>query len=73
VASAQDRLADVDAAIEAVMKAGQAYRLLDGTEVTRANLETLRRMRQEIVADVTAADQGGLYRRISFGRAGGRV
>ncbi len=40
----------IDQAIEAIATGAQSYRLPDGTEVTRANLDSLRKLRREVEA-----------------------
>lgn len=61
-------LDEVNAAIRAVTVGGQAYRLPDGTMVTRGDLGRLMELRDALRADDRAAS-GGTYVRVAFGEA----
>lgn len=69
--SAGARLAQVDAAIEAVLSGGQSYKL-GSWSVTRADLAQLRAMRDELAAQVEREDSGGLLPRTWVARFDGR-
>lgn len=57
-----ERLAQVDAAIEAVLAGGQSYKL-GSQSVTRADLSQLRALREELAAAAAQEDSGGLLPR----------
>ena len=55
----QQRLAEVNQAIQAVLLGGQSYKL--GTRsVTRADLALLRKMRDDLAAQLQTEENGGL-------------
>ena len=57
--SPQQRLAEVNQAIQAVLLGGQSYKL--GTRsVTRADLALLRQMRDDLAAQLQQEDNGNL-------------
>lgn len=58
---------DVDNAIQAVLK-GQSYTLPDGTSVTRANLDSLRHLRDQLQAEAAEASRQSIYVPLSMGR-----
>lgn len=60
--TAKERLAQVDAAIAAVLAGGQSYRLGNQT-VTRAELAQLRALRDDLAAQSAQEDSGGLLPR----------
>lgn len=59
--TAKERLAQVDAAIEAVLAGGQSYRL-GNQSVTRADLSQLRALRDQLAAQAEQEDVGLLPR-----------
>lgn len=59
-------VSEIDGAIRQVLT-GQSYTLPDGTSVTRADLDKLRVMRQELLAEQQAASRKGSIRKIGFG------
>lgn len=66
-----ERLAQVDAAIEAVLAGGQSYRL-GSQSVTRADLSQLRALRDELAAAAAQEDGGGLLPRTWVAQFDGR-
>lgn len=66
-----ERLAQVDAAIEAVLAGGQSYKL-GSQSVTRADLSQLRALREELAAQAEREDGAGLLPRTWVARFGGR-
>lgn len=69
--SAGARLAQVDAAIEAVLAGGQSYKL-GSRSLTRADLSQLRALRKELAAQAEREDSGGLLPRTWVARFDGR-
>lgn len=55
-----ERLAQVDAAISAVLYGGQSYKLGDWS-VTRADLAQLRALRDDLAAQVSQENSGSLF------------
>ncbi len=66
-----DRLAQVDAAIEAVLAGGQSYKL-GSRSVTRADLSQLRALREELAAAAAQESGDGLLPRTWVARFDGR-
>jgi hypothetical protein len=73
--TAAEELAQINAAITAVTSAGQQTRQSDGTEVRRADLDTLLMRKRELQAVVDAQASGsggggggGSLRYVSIGR-----
>ncbi len=66
-----ERLAQVDAAIAAVLAGGQSYKL-GSQSVTRADLSQLRALREELAAQAEREDGGGLLPRTWVARFSGR-
>lgn len=66
-----ERLAQVDAAIEAVLAGGQSYKL-GSQSVTRADLSQLRALRDELAAQAAREDNSGLLPRVYVARFDGR-
>ena len=70
--------AQIDAAIESVLKGGQSVSLPDGSTFTFANLAELRRLREDVAARELAATQqaagrqglGGFYFGLAIRRGG---
>lgn len=52
--SASELLNSVNAAIAAVLAGGQSYTLVDGTQVSQADLDKLRALRTELQQEVDA-------------------
>lgn len=66
-----ERLALVDAAIEAVLSGGQSYKL-GNWSVTRADLSQLRALREELAAAAAQESGNGLLPRTWVARFDGR-
>ena len=66
-----ERLAQVDAAIEAVLSGGQSYKL-GSWSVTRADLAQLRALREELAAQAAQEAGTGLLPRTWVARFEGR-
>lgn len=58
------KIADVNAAISAVLTGGQSYKI-GNRSLTRADLPTLYKMKKEL--ENTAAENGGLGRNVALG------
>ncbi len=66
-----ERVAQVDAAIAAVLSGGQSYKL-GSRSVTRADLAELRALRSELAAQAVQEEVGGLLPRTWVARFDGR-
>ena len=58
---------EVETAIRRVLLGAQSYRLSDGTQVNRANLEEMRALRDQLKVEESSSS-AGVYRPIGFGR-----
>lgn len=56
----QERLQEVNMAIERVLIGGQSYQI-GSRKLTRADLSLLRQMQKELQAEVAATDNKGLF------------
>lgn len=68
--TASELLVEVDRAIQTILKGGQSYQLGSWT-ITRASLAQLRKMRQELQAQLTS-DSGALFPNTSVAVFDGR-
>lgn len=61
--------ADFEAAIKSVLTGGQEYRLVDGTQVSRANLNALMERRTQLQQEEAQASTGqGMFVPLQQGR-----